>query len=86
MKITFFGSVQEYAAGDKAFEAEDVRSVRDLVDLLGGHYGESFRRFLLGDNTCIFLLNGKSVVTAGGLDAPLAPGDTVDVLPFVDGG
>ena len=86
MKVAFFGSVQEYANGEKSFEADDVGSIRDLVDLLGERFGERFRNFLLGDNTCIFLLNGKSAMMAGGLGAPLAPGDTVDVLPFVDGG
>ena len=86
MIVSFYGSVQQYTSDEKTFDAGDAESIRALIDRLGGNYGERFMDFLLGDNTCFFLVNGKGILTTGGLDTPLRPGDAVELLPFVDGG
>ena len=85
MNILFYGNVLDYTK-EKSFEAGNCPSVRDLVNILGGHYGERFKEFLLGDETCFFLVNGKGLMMTGGLDTPLNPDDKVEVLPFAEAG
>jgi len=84
--IIFYGSVQEYTFKEKSLAISYTQSIRTLIDLLGKRFGARFREFLLGDNNCFFLINGKGIMTIGGLDAPLHEEDTVEILPFVDAG
>jgi molybdopterin converting factor small subunit len=86
MKVLFYGSVQENTCDEKELEVGNVLCVRALIDLLGERFGEHFKEFLLADNTCFFLVNGNGIMTTGGLDTPLQSDDTVEVLPFVEGG
>ena len=86
MRVLFFGNIQAYTLGEKSFEAGDATCVSKLIDLLGEGFGERFKEFLLGENNCFFLVNGKSIMTTGGLNTPLHPCDTVEVLPIVEGG
>jgi len=92
MTVVFYGNIQERTFGEKSTEINPAKglggkiSLRKLIDLLGERYGVDFRTFLLGDDTCFFLVNGGGVMTTGGLDTPLRKGDTVEVLPFVDAG
>ena len=86
MIVSFFGSIQENTNGDESIELSGADRIRALADLLGERYGEGFKHFLLDGHNCIFLVNGSSVVLAGGLDAPLRDSDAVEILPFVDGG
>jgi len=60
--------------------------VRDLINILSGHFGEDFQDFLLGKETCFFLINGKGIMMSGGLDTKLNPGDKIEVLPFAQAG
>ena len=90
MTVSFYGSVLDYV-GDERTDGRTIEmgaapSVRALIGLLGGRYGEPFLEFLLGEDTCFFLVNGASLMATGGLDTPLGAGDTVEILPFVDGG
>jgi len=86
MAVSFFGSVQKYTEGEKSFDAGEAPDIRALISRLGERFGDPFRDFLLGDGTCFFLVNGKSILHTGGLNTPLQPGDKIEVLPFVDGG
>lgn len=86
MTVSFHGNVKEHTQGAKSIEVADTQSVRTLIDLLGERFGGPFREFLLGDETCFFLVNGSGIMATGGLNTPLHAGDTVEVLPFVDGG
>ena len=86
MTVSFYGNVQEFTFGEKSLEIEGARSVRTLIDVLGEYFNKSFKEFLLGDDTCFFLVNGNGIIAAGGLDMPLHADDVVEVLPFVDGG
>ena len=86
MKVLFYGSVQEYTCDEKSLEVGNVQCVRALIDLLGERFDEHFKEFLLGDSTCFFLVNGNGIMTTGGLGTPLQSNDTVEVLPFVEGG
>ena len=90
MTVLFHGDVLDHTMGEKSIAMEGAqgvpRSMRALIDMLGARFGEDFREFLLDDETCLFLVNGSGIMTTGGLSTPLASGDTIEVLPFVDGG
>jgi len=86
MTVLFHGNVREYTSDAESLEVGGARSVRELIALLGERYGAEFGAFLLGDDTCMYLVNGSGILTTGGLDTPLTSGDTVEILPFVDGG
>jgi len=86
VKVLFYGAVLQYTNGENFFELNDCSTVRDLVSKLGGHFGERFRIFLLGDETCFFLINGKGLMMTGGLDTKLYPDDKIEVLPFAEAG
>ncbi len=86
MTVMFFGNVQDHTAGEKSIDCDGAPCVRALIDWLGERFGEGFKEFLLGDDTCFFLVNGSGILTSGGLDTQLREGDTVEVLPFVEGG
>ena len=88
MKVLFYGSVLDYTNGEKVFEytGNACSSIRDLIGGLCGHYGERFREFILGEETCFFLVNGKGIMMSGGLDTTLCTDDTIEILPFADAG
>ena len=91
MTVTFYGRITEHTNGEKAFSPkigamERCNTLRELLDELCSRYGESFRAFINGNETCLILLNGNGVAFSGGLDSPLKQGDKVDILPFVDAG
>ena len=91
MKVLFYGNVLDYTRGEKSFEVykspeNSVSNVRELVDELGNYYGEGLKEFILGEENCFFLVNGKGLMMTGGLDTKLCPGDKIEVLPFADAG
>ena len=86
MKVLFYGNVLDYTNGEKTHEIDDCSNVRSLAGKLGDHYGGRFKEFLLGDETCFFLVNGKGLMMTGGLDTLLNPDDKIEVLPFVEAG
>jgi len=86
MKTLFHGSILDYTVGESSLEVGDAQCLRALIDVLGERFGADFKEFLLDDDTCIFLVNGNGIMTTGGLGTPLHSGDTVEVLPFVEGG
>ena len=86
MNVLFYGNVLDYTNGEKKYEPKSSFSVGELVDELGRHYGENLKEFLLGEETCFFLVNGKGIMMTGGQDTKLCPGDKIEVLPFADAG
>ena len=84
--VLFYGSVIDHAGGQQSFRLQGSETVRDLIDELGHHFGQKFKAFLLRDETCLLLVNGKGIMTAGGIDTKLEPEDKVEVLPFIDAG
>ena len=86
MKINFYGNVLEYTKKEKYCETKDCLNITELINELGIIYGENFRNFLLGDETCFFLINGKGLMMTGGNNTPLLPDDKIDLLPFADAG
>ena len=86
MTVVFYGNVIDHAGGEASFQSRGSESIRTLINELGDHFGQSFKAFLLGDETCLILVNGKGITTTGGLDTPLSPADQVELLPFIEAG
>ena len=86
MTVLFYGNVLEYTNGDKSYEPKNSGSVRELIDELERRYGKRLKDFLLGDETCFFLVNGTGLMMTGGLETKLQQGDKVEALPFADAG
>jgi molybdopterin converting factor small subunit len=87
LKVLFYGDALEYTNGDKSFDfTGDNLNLQKLIDKLSDHYGECFQNFLLGDETCFFLINGKGIMMTGGLNTKLNRDDKIEILPFVKAG
>jgi MoaD family protein len=85
MEVLFYESVQNYSSC-KSVEMKHVETLQVLIDELGNKFGKEFREYLLGEETCFFLVNGKSIMRTGGLKTPLKKGDKIEILPHVDAG
>ena len=86
MTVLFYGSVREHTNNEKSIEIETANCLHALIDILGKHFGEQFKDFLLEDKTCFFLVNGSGIISTGGLKTPLKSNDKVEVLPYADAG
>ena len=86
MKVLFYGNAQEKALGEKSADFGDVQSVGVLIDQLGERFGGDLKDYLLGENTCLLLVNGSGIATTGGLKTPISADDKIEILPFVQGG
>ena len=86
MTVQFYGNVIDQAKGAESFTPQNSETLRMLVAELSNTFGPAFRDFLLSEETCFFLINGKGIMTTGGLDTKLHPGDKIEILPFVEAG
>ena len=86
MKVLFYGHVLEYTNNEKFCEIKDCLTISGLADELGKYYSERFKQFLLGEETCFFLVNGQGIMMTGGLNTKLHPNDKIEVLPFAEAG
>jgi len=86
LKISFYASIIDYTNGAACFEAKKSSSIRELIDELGDQFGNKFKEFLLSDNTCFFLVDGKGIINSGGLNTKINPDDKIEILPFVEAG
>ena len=86
MDVLFYGNILEHTNGDKLFKAGSSLNIHELISELGRQYGEQFKDFLLGVETCFFLINGSGIMMTGGLDTELGPNDKIEVLPFAEAG
>ena len=90
MKISYYGSLREHT-GETGFAWETpAASLGDLLNALSDRYGEGFRALVLSGGELspgiTALINGRDARQLGGLAAPLAPGDSVFLLPLAGGG
>jgi len=86
MRVLFYANARDYTSGEKTCEVPKTRNISELIDILGKRFGEKFKEYLLADNTCFFLVNGKGIMNTGGLNTPLKDDDKIDILPLVGGG
>jgi len=85
VKVLFYESVKNHSKCE-SLEIEFAGTVLDLIHQLGERLGAGFRDYLLEDDTCFFLVNGKSIIRTGGLNTPLGPSDKIEILPIVEAG
>ena len=85
LKVFFYASVQDHS-GCEELEIEEVETLADCIDKLEEKLGSHFKDYLLGEDTCFFLVNGKSILRTGGLNTPLHPHDKIEILPVVEAG
>jgi len=85
VKVIFYESVQNHS-GCGSIELESPEVLMALIDHLGEKLGEEFKEYLLGEDTCFFLINGKSILRTEGLNTRLKPNDKIEVLPLVEAG
>ena len=85
IKIIFYESVQNHS-GCESIELELMETLIHLIDELGERLGDDFKEYLLREDTCFFLINGKSILRTGGLNTKLKPNDKIEVLPLVEAG
>jgi molybdopterin converting factor small subunit len=86
MQATFHGSVLDHTDGEKTFSPCVCPDIHALIGQLADRYGEAAKKFLLGEETCFFLVNGRGIALTGGLGTKLREGDRIDILPFADAG
>ena len=85
IKVLFYESVQNYSKCE-SLEIEPVETLKDLTEQLGEKLGSHFKEYMLGEDTCFFLVNGKSIVRTGGWNTPLSTHDKIEILPIVEAG
>ncbi|MCL2864617.1 MAG: MoaD/ThiS family protein [Lachnospiraceae bacterium] len=83
--VKFYDSVKKHTNCDSIC-FEQIESLHQLIAQMGGHFGEAFVIYLMADETCFMLINGKSIMATGGLKSPLKDGDMVEILPVVGAG
>jgi len=86
MTVKFCGHVKKMTGGDDSYTPKKSSSVRELIEELGMVYGDKFKSFLITDNSCLILVNGKGLMLSGGLDTRLGPNDKTEILPVVIAG
>jgi len=86
MKVIFYGNALKHTKNEKLYNAGDCPDIRELINELDGYYGGGLKDFLLGEETCLFLVNGKGIMMTGGLNTKLQSDDKIEVLPFAEAG
>jgi len=89
MKIRYFATLRDVTHKTEEDWAPREATVGDLLRDLVGRYGRQFEQLVLENGALKFslvLVNGQDVRERQGLATPLAPEDTVVMIPPVGGG
>jgi len=90
MRVKYFALLRDVTGKSEEEWREPAATVGDLLLALASHYGPEFGRWVLKDgklwNLVMVLVNGHDVRQMQQLATPLAPDDTVVILPPVGGG
>ena len=90
MIVKYFATIRTYTGENERRVDDPPATLGPLLTVLAARYGTLFRRAVFaGDELSpeiIILVNGRNVVYAGCLDAPLATDDEVSIFPMVAGG
>jgi MoaD family protein len=74
------------------FSKNEKVTVNAVLEQLSKQYGKAFREYIFDSKNCEvkgflqFLVNGRSLPKLEGLNAELADGDVIAILPPVSGG
>jgi molybdopterin synthase sulfur carrier subunit len=89
MKIRYFATLRDVTHRTEEDWTPPEATVGDLLRDLVRRYGTGFERLVLENGKLRFslvLVNGQDVREQQGLQTPLAPDDTVVMIPPVGGG
>ncbi|MCL2821362.1 MAG: MoaD/ThiS family protein [Oscillospiraceae bacterium] len=88
MTVNFYGNIKKHTNGEGTYVPVNKThsTLRDVLDELNVHFGDSFASFISDNEACLFLVNGKGIKHTGGLDTPVCNGDIINILPFVEAG
>ena len=88
MEVVFFAGIKEYTDGITSVEIEPdcCPDLRSMISELGIRFGRELEAVLLGGERLLMLVNGKAVMSTGGLDTPLKQGDIIEILPVAGAG
>lgn len=90
MRVRFFASIRTLTGAPEVACPELPVTLGELLHTLSDRYGPEFRRWVLdGDalgHAVMIVINGDDARHRGGLQARLAPGDVVSILPMMAGG
>jgi MoaD family protein len=92
VEVGFFSTVRTYTDVQAVNLDLPVKSsVRDLLAVLAGIYGEDFDAYVLGDDNDLnehvtVLVNGRGVQILDDMETKLRDGDRVAILPTIGGG
>ena len=86
MMVWFYLSVCEFTGCSHLELTGQPETLQEMIDELGKRFGEEFYQYLLAEDTCFYLVNGKATLHTGGLLTRLQPGDKVEILPVVEAG
>lgn len=92
VEVGFFSTVRTYTDVQAINLDLPVKSsVRDLLAVLAGIYGDDFNAYILGDDNDLnehvtVLVNGRGIQILDDMETKLHDGDRVAILPIIGGG
>lgn len=87
LEVLFFGKFRDITGTSRTDAViEDGSRLADLVEYLGGQYGQEFNENVDGIPGLRILVNGREYFLLGRMEAPLSEGTTVVFLPPIAGG
>jgi len=93
VKVKFFAIARELAGTpEEELELDDGSTAKELLELVAGKYGESFREFIFDAKTGLprsnlqFLVGENLLADLDGLQTVLPDGAAFAIIPPVGGG
>lgn len=87
IEVMFFGQLRMLVGVSKEMVTTDgVTKLSGLVSKLGEMYGAAFAREIAATTGLRILVNGREYQLLAGMETPLKDGDSVVLLPPIEGG
>jgi MoaD family protein len=92
VKITarFFNAIREAIGKEVRINLKNGRTAGDFLNLLYRKYGGELKEAKIKKNlihkTHIIQVNGRHIGLLKGLKTELSDGDTIDIIPIIEGG